>query len=222
MIVLCSHLAVSLQVCKLVFAITALCTPSGRKFPHCLIRHSGLPCTAFYVGNVILLFRYGLQTIAYLSILMSYASVSLWMHQKCKYGWTEAQGMTTDWVAEDTRKGQLRTVVYSSDLERFGTMCSICLEGLERGVEVKQLWCNHLFHVACVDRWYSVHRSCPMRCERSGEDLWRPSRSDSPPNRISHAQAAREDEQHERQDLQLTCDSDSDDERQSNPSFVSV
>ncbi|KVH98814.1 E3 ubiquitin-protein ligase ZNRF1-like [Cynara cardunculus var. scolymus] len=39
--------------------------------------------------------------------------------------------------------------------------CSVCLEELEVGSEAGRLPCNHHFHVDCINRWVTYHRSCP-------------------------------------------------------------
>lgn len=40
--------------------------------------------------------------------------------------------------------------------------CSICKEVFEDGAELRVLPCLHRFHVACVDRWLSQSRTCPV------------------------------------------------------------
>jgi len=40
--------------------------------------------------------------------------------------------------------------------------CAICLEPLETGVEVRVLWCKHLFHVDCIDPWLLNRQTCPL------------------------------------------------------------
>ncbi|CAG0882762.1 unnamed protein product [Cyprideis torosa] len=48
--------------------------------------------------------------------------------------------------------------------------CAICLDSFVDGVDVRRLPCQHIFHLACVDRWiFEVrHLSCPF-CRRT---LW--------------------------------------------------
>merc|ERR1712129_12519 len=43
--------------------------------------------------------------------------------------------------------------------------CQICLEELAEGEEVANLPCGHIFHRSCVERWFQVRNTCPMRCE---------------------------------------------------------
>jgi len=229
LLIICSHISLTLQTCKLVCAVTAFYTPSDWRFLHFCVRHGRLPYTVFFMGNVVLLLHYGLRMIAYLSMIMSMSSTALWLQQKMTQVNKETQ-VKTDWVAEDTKNGQLRTLVYSSDLECFGTTCNICLEELEQGVEVKQLRCNHVFHDLCLAHWYQTHRSCPLRCELNGMDSWKPSGSEGILPWCSHAQVACEHEQHEQHEQnqgQNANDSDSQDESllsesESTPGLVSV
>jgi len=40
--------------------------------------------------------------------------------------------------------------------------CSICIEDFFLGEKVKQLECDHLFHVPCIDKWLKQNGSCPV------------------------------------------------------------
>lgn len=40
--------------------------------------------------------------------------------------------------------------------------CAICLGAFERGEQLRKLWCEHEFHVACVDRWFADKDDCPI------------------------------------------------------------
>lgn len=41
--------------------------------------------------------------------------------------------------------------------------CAICLDDFEVGITVRQLPCNHQFHIDCVDPWLMKHnRFCPV------------------------------------------------------------
>lgn len=40
--------------------------------------------------------------------------------------------------------------------------CRICFSELERDEAVKVLACHHVFHVACIDRWYRESQTCPV------------------------------------------------------------
>ncbi|XP_021842005.1 E3 ubiquitin-protein ligase RING1-like [Spinacia oleracea] len=40
--------------------------------------------------------------------------------------------------------------------------CSVCLEGWEKGDDVKILPCGHYFHPACADEWLLTNRFCPL------------------------------------------------------------
>lgn len=43
--------------------------------------------------------------------------------------------------------------------------CYICLDNLEQGQAVYKLPCRHSFHSECLENWFNVHRSCPVRCD---------------------------------------------------------
>ncbi|KAF9275121.1 hypothetical protein BGZ88_002535 [Linnemannia elongata] len=43
--------------------------------------------------------------------------------------------------------------------------CAICLSDFEDGDELRHLYCNHLFHRNCVDRWLVKNAFCP-KCKR--------------------------------------------------------
>ncbi|KAF8719428.1 hypothetical protein HU200_024141 [Digitaria exilis] len=40
--------------------------------------------------------------------------------------------------------------------------CSVCLDDLELGSEVKQMPCEHKFHSPCILPWLELHSSCPV------------------------------------------------------------
>ncbi|PIN25926.1 hypothetical protein CDL12_01340 [Handroanthus impetiginosus] len=41
--------------------------------------------------------------------------------------------------------------------------CSVCLCKVDEGDEVTELRCNHLFHIACLDRWLGYgNMTCPL------------------------------------------------------------
>ncbi len=60
-----------------------------------------------------------------------------------------------------------RSRVSEEDEERYaGAECSLCLEKLRCGDELRRLPCTHEFHQACIDRWFDSKtgepRSCPL------------------------------------------------------------
>ena len=40
--------------------------------------------------------------------------------------------------------------------------CTVCLEEIEVGAEVRRLPCTHAFHTACIDPWLTQKASCPV------------------------------------------------------------
>ncbi|KAK2970758.1 hypothetical protein RJ640_000790 [Escallonia rubra] len=56
----------------------------------------------------------------------------------------------------------------SSDLAQ----CAVCKDDFERGMEVKQMPCNHVYHPGCILPWLELHNSCPVcRHELPTDDL---------------------------------------------------
>ncbi|BEJ15250.1 hypothetical protein CspHIS471_0410170 [Cutaneotrichosporon sp. HIS471] len=48
------------------------------------------------------------------------------------------------------------------DGDSSGWQCGVCLEGIDVGETVKALPCNHLFHEACLQPWFTNHHhNCP-------------------------------------------------------------
>ena len=39
--------------------------------------------------------------------------------------------------------------------------CSICLKKSDSDI-VRELKCNHVFHIGCIDEWLSNHNTCPL------------------------------------------------------------
>jgi hypothetical protein len=48
--------------------------------------------------------------------------------------------------------------------------CSVCLAQYEEGDQLRQLGCNHHFHVECIDEWLKRNAKCPLCVQ----DLKRP------------------------------------------------
>ncbi|KAF8088288.1 hypothetical protein N665_0546s0020 [Sinapis alba] len=40
--------------------------------------------------------------------------------------------------------------------------CCVCLCDYEDGTELRELWCRHHFHEACIDKWLSINATCPL------------------------------------------------------------
>jgi len=57
--------------------------------------------------------------------------------------------------------GRIRIVPYKAD-ENVEDCCAICLDQLRDGDSIRELWCNHFFHVDCIDPWLLNKQSCPL------------------------------------------------------------
>lgn len=56
-----------------------------------------------------------------------------------------------------------------------GTQCSICLDNMETGDEVRTLPCMHFFHRSCIDKWISTPGAparCPIDQSEISSTLW--------------------------------------------------
>lgn len=58
---------------------------------------------------------------------------------------------------------QLQPEVYTTELQKRVTECSVCLSDFELSTEVIQLpGCQHIFHPECIRNWLNLHNSCPI------------------------------------------------------------
>ncbi|KAK9275768.1 hypothetical protein L1049_023037 [Liquidambar formosana] len=48
--------------------------------------------------------------------------------------------------------------ILGSDLAQ----CAVCMDEFERGMDVKQMPCKHLYHFDCILPWLELHNSCPV------------------------------------------------------------
>ncbi|EAS03055.1 tetratricopeptide repeat protein (macronuclear) [Tetrahymena thermophila SB210] len=46
-------------------------------------------------------------------------------------------------------------------LSQEQTICSICLEDIQKNKRVRQLNCGHIFHIKCIAQWLSLNCKCP-------------------------------------------------------------
>ena len=58
---------------------------------------------------------------------------------------------------------QLRALPSSVCRERRDdACCAVCMDDVEVGQRQRELRCGHCYHQACIDRWLSKKRSCPL------------------------------------------------------------
>ncbi|KAF8947086.1 hypothetical protein BGZ47_010331 [Haplosporangium gracile] len=60
---------------------------------------------------------------------------------------------------------QVQEVQAQEEFNNGDEECAICLSDFEDGDELRHLYCNHLFHRNCVDRWLVKNAFCP-KCKR--------------------------------------------------------
>ncbi|KAF7133163.1 hypothetical protein RHSIM_Rhsim09G0115500 [Rhododendron simsii] len=53
---------------------------------------------------------------------------------------------------------------HGCEKEMANNECAICLGEIEEGDEIRELRCDHVFHMVCLDRWVVGyrHETCPM------------------------------------------------------------
>lgn len=66
----------------------------------------------------------------------------------------------------DSLPTQLCKVV---NLKEGRECCSVCLEDFKDGDQMKNLPCNHDYHVGCIDQWLATNATCPV-CKASVKD----------------------------------------------------
>lgn len=47
--------------------------------------------------------------------------------------------------------------------------CSICMEEVQLGEEISELWCGHWYHPFCIKQWLDAHGACPL-CRKTLRD----------------------------------------------------
>ncbi|KAB2633548.1 NEP1-interacting protein-like 2 [Pyrus ussuriensis x Pyrus communis] len=91
----------------------------------------------------------------------SYCFVTLANLRRDVHGGAETRGLPRDVL----KKLPSRVILKDTKAAR-GCCCTICLQDVEEGEIARTLpLCQHTFHLACVDKWLSIHGSCPL-CRR--------------------------------------------------------
>ncbi|KAI8917362.1 hypothetical protein BC831DRAFT_485356 [Entophlyctis helioformis] len=56
------------------------------------------------------------------------------------------------------------------ELDAEDAVCCICLGEYDEGESLRQLACNHHFHVDCIDEWLKLNAKCPLCVRRLPDD----------------------------------------------------
>merc|ERR1712107_165824 len=74
-----------------------------------------------------------------------------------------------NWAVTDDEMKQLPVIEYAGQAltptRGSSDCCSICLADFELGTSLRQLPCDHCFHVGCIDMWLQRNRACPLCVE---------------------------------------------------------
>ncbi|MCO5608817.1 hypothetical protein L7F22_063034 [Adiantum nelumboides] len=70
----------------------------------------------------------------------------------------------TDYDSESSEEGGI--FAPGTERERIvsgeDAVCCICLGKYKDGVDLKELQCDHFFHVECVEKWLKINATCPL------------------------------------------------------------
>lgn len=61
---------------------------------------------------------------------------------------------------EDLNIDTIPSIKYRDSLN--DTKCSICLEDFIVDESIKQLRCEHIYHISCLEEWFNEKRICPL------------------------------------------------------------
>lgn len=65
-------------------------------------------------------------------------------------------------AATELELDELPQEVYEGDNDSDEEMCSICINGYDRGDQLVRLPCDHRFHRDCIASWLRIKRICPL------------------------------------------------------------
>jgi len=83
--------------------------------------------------------------------------------------------------------GEIPNVKVNEEQVANAAQCSVCMDELRLGEEVKRLSCEHCFHAACIAPWLKMHATCPVCRTQLQPD---PAMDEEPPSASGGPQAS--------------------------------
>ena len=85
------------------------------------------------------------------------------MHHAAEMATENGEGLA-DLTLTEEQMAAMETIAAKGNegINGNAASCSVCLSDIEQGDKMKKLPCDHMYHVACIDRWLTRSRACPM------------------------------------------------------------